>query len=414
MVHDRIADQDHLEHLAAVERAPAVVISRPVVGGAPIGCLVDQLTDQFVEGRPDRVGQLGPTVWVHHDVGDPAHEILTEADLGVHAAGAGQDLPGRQVAEVAGHRGRADVDGHAEGPVDETGPGGSDRPAPVRARSTDGNGERSVGGGPVEVGQDRGLEPDPIDGPVGRELVGDPFGLAGAVLLGPRGQLEVVEADDGVDDEAVEGHVLAHHLPMDLARRRHVDDHIAQYPGVAPEPTALGQGLPAEIGGLDLAGGAQVTLVGGDGPLVEPAGGRLDLAATADPSSAAHRVEVDPEAPGCGQGRDPVVDAAAQTRWCEHHPVPLPVVVSNGDGGIVGWPGPVGGWPRHPPLSLRSGPVGPADRPAVVVGRRRPRPRGLHRPGPGWLRSRPRSSDPGWPARRPPSPPGGPRCASGS
>src|SRR5690625_5521258 len=45
---------------------------------------------------------------VHHDVGDPAHQVFAEADLGVHDAAGRQHLSGREVAEVGGNRGRAE------------------------------------------------------------------------------------------------------------------------------------------------------------------------------------------------------------------------------------------------------------------------------------------------------------------
>ena len=84
--------------------------------------LFDQFSDQFVERTADRVGQLAIAAGVHHHVRHSAHQVFAELDLRVHPAGARQHLAGGDVAQVPGDRGRADVDGHAEGGIDETGP----------------------------------------------------------------------------------------------------------------------------------------------------------------------------------------------------------------------------------------------------------------------------------------------------
>ena len=56
-----------------------------------------------------------------------AHEILAEADLRVHPAGRRDNVPGREITQMAGDGGRADVDRHPVGDVDVAGPGGDDR-----------------------------------------------------------------------------------------------------------------------------------------------------------------------------------------------------------------------------------------------------------------------------------------------
>ena len=63
---------------------------------------------------------------MHHHVRDPAHQVLAEADLRVHHAGAGEDRAVGQVREVAGDRRRADVDGDAVGRVVEARPDADD------------------------------------------------------------------------------------------------------------------------------------------------------------------------------------------------------------------------------------------------------------------------------------------------
>ena len=110
VVHDRVADEHDLEK----------AVTRCVHRG-------EELADELVDGAADRHRQLRGTALVHHDVGDAAHEILAEADLRVHPAGRCDNVPGREITQVAGDGGRADVDRHPVGDVDVAGPGGDDR-----------------------------------------------------------------------------------------------------------------------------------------------------------------------------------------------------------------------------------------------------------------------------------------------
>ena len=105
MVHDRIPHQGELED---------VVTLHPGLG--------DQLTDQVVDRLADHCGELRRPVLVHHDVGDPAHQVLTEPDLGVHPPGRGENGAGGEVTEMTGDGRGADVEGHAEHQIAESGP----------------------------------------------------------------------------------------------------------------------------------------------------------------------------------------------------------------------------------------------------------------------------------------------------
>ena len=69
-------------------------------------------------------GHLLGALGMHHHVRDPAHQVLAEADLGVHQAVRGEDRAVRQVGQVAGDRGRADVDRDPVGAVVEARPDG--------------------------------------------------------------------------------------------------------------------------------------------------------------------------------------------------------------------------------------------------------------------------------------------------
>jgi hypothetical protein len=67
MVHDRIADQRHLDDVLA--------------GNSGLG---RRLADERVDSLAHDARQLGGAVRVHHRVGDAAHQVLAETDLRVH------------------------------------------------------------------------------------------------------------------------------------------------------------------------------------------------------------------------------------------------------------------------------------------------------------------------------------------
>ncbi len=109
---------------------------------------------------------------MQHHVRDAAHEVLAEADLRVHRTGRGEHLAGREVAEVAGDGGRADVEGDAVGAVVEAGPDGRDRRAVV-------DGDRDRAGASVESARCRSREDgrvgvEPVELPLARERLPQP------------------------------------------------------------------------------------------------------------------------------------------------------------------------------------------------------------------------------------------------
>ena len=136
---------------------------------------------------------------MHHRVRDAAHEVLAEADLRVHHAVAGEDRAVGEVGQVAGDRRRADVDGDAVGLLVE-----------ARARSpmtwravVDRDGDPVVAllerrlerADDLEVGLEAGQLP------LALERLEQPGQVAGRRGELRRRDLDVVEADDRVDDE---------------------------------------------------------------------------------------------------------------------------------------------------------------------------------------------------------------------
>ena len=70
--------------------------------------------------------QLLVAARIHHHVGDAAHQIFAEADLRVHRADRGDDLAAREIGEMGGDGGRADIDRDAEGALGEARHDGDD------------------------------------------------------------------------------------------------------------------------------------------------------------------------------------------------------------------------------------------------------------------------------------------------
>jgi hypothetical protein len=74
MVHDRVADEHGIEDVVLFDAA-----------------LPTDFLDQRVDGAAHRLGHGHASVRVHHHIGDPAHQVLAEADLRVRCARGGGD-----------------------------------------------------------------------------------------------------------------------------------------------------------------------------------------------------------------------------------------------------------------------------------------------------------------------------------
>ena len=107
VVHYRVADEHQFDDLV------------------PVGSsLLAERADQAVECGAHGHRELDLSTWVHHHVGDPAHQVLAEPDLWIHGARGGQHRTGGEVAEVSGDGRGADVDCDAQCPVTQAGPDG--------------------------------------------------------------------------------------------------------------------------------------------------------------------------------------------------------------------------------------------------------------------------------------------------
>ncbi len=319
VMHDRVADDRDLEDLAG--RDPA---------------LDGQTGDQLGQRAADRPGHLAGALGMHHRVGDPAHEVLAEPDLGVHHPVRGEDRTVRQIGQVAGDGGRSDVDGHAVGSVVEAGPDAADGPSIV-----DGHGHLVVARGQgrlegtdhLEVGLEAGQVP----------LLGEGVHQPGQVARGRGelrlGDLDVVQPDDRIDLEVAHVEALAHDLAVDLALGRDVDQDVALDGRCAAQATIGGKAVDQAILRLDLGRGREVLGQRGDAELGERADPGADLAAAADPPAAADRVDVDTErargvedggalgetTPPSRRGEDDLAfGAVGHRRWLSRRPASRP------------------------------------------------------------------------------------------
>ncbi len=251
---------------------------------------------------------------MHHDVGDAGHEILAEADLRVHHAGRREDGAGLQVAEVGGDGGRADVDGDPEGLVEEAGAGGDDALSVV-----DDGGELPVAGAELAL---QGLQRLEVDGELGQpplvaERFLEPFEIAAGVVHVGLGDLDIVEAEHGIELDVADLGALADDLLVDLALGRDVDQRVGLERGLAGEAAAGCQALArveAGFGGggwAEMAGGALQPVLG------VAAFGHGHLAAATDGAAAADAVDVDAELAGGGEQGCALGEAAALARGGE-------------------------------------------------------------------------------------------------
>ena len=278
VVHDRVADERDLEDVVARDAG-----------------VVRELGRELREAAADRARQLLLRAGMHHHVGDAAHQVLAEADLRVHLTGRGEHLARVQVAEVAGDRRRADVEGDAVGGVVEAGPDARDH-----RRVVDGDRDRPAARaqGLLQPRQDVVVAREPAQLPLALERLAQ-----AAEVARRRGEiglldLDVVEPDDGVDLDRMGVRLLAHDLPVHLALGRHVDHELALDARRAAEPAAGGEPLVGRVGALDRADRREMRGGGGDRVLRVLALADLDLAAPADAAAAADGVDVDAEPAG--------------------------------------------------------------------------------------------------------------------
>ncbi len=212
VVHDRVPDQHELKQFLPC---------RP--GG------LTQFPQKRVECSTNGRRQLGFASRVHHHVGDPAHEVLTEPDLGVHGAAGGLNLAGCQVAEVSGDGCGAHVDCNPEGTVAQAFP---DSDNSTSVPDGHGHGFRSGGKGLSKFLVGSTLDLDACQPPLHGKRVGKPVG---GPLLCVR-YLDQAEHEDGVEPDVAQVDLFPYDLAVDLACGRDIDDQVPPDLGGTAEP----------------------------------------------------------------------------------------------------------------------------------------------------------------------------------
>ncbi len=239
VMHDRIADDGHLEDVAA---------------GHP--GLLGELVDQFVERPAHGAGERPGPLRLHHHVRNPAHQVLAESNLRVHHPGRGEDLPGGEIAEMPGNRGRADIDGHPEAAFVEAWPGGHHRPlVPDRNSHLPVAGTERV----LEFAEGAWLDRDagqlPLLGEGGEETLGVP----GRLVQSRGGGLDVAKHEHRIENQSVQLDSFADHLPVELALRRDVDHEIPADFGHTTETPVVHQSLSLCVARLGLGSRRQMS-----------------------------------------------------------------------------------------------------------------------------------------------------------
>ena len=280
MVHDRIADEDAVENVVAVDVAF-------------LADLADQPVDRLAHG----LGHGFAPVRVHHHVGDAAHQILAEADLRVRRAGRGGDAAGQQRHQVHGDGRRADVAGDAVSLVLEAGPQADDEGARGIHVAVDRRGDAPIALAQhgLHLRDDMRSNQQVLPAPVLFQHGFQPVEIAERLVHVGLVDLDVAELHRGVALDDAVGCRLAHDLRVDHRVLRHVDDEIAEDQRRAGEAAAFGQAAHALVALFLRALWRDVFVGGHDLVLGEIALLHLDLAASAGGAAAAHALDIDAE-----------------------------------------------------------------------------------------------------------------------
>ena len=213
-----------------------------------------RLCDDLVEGAPDRGRQFRVSAGMHHDIRDPAHQILAEPDLRVHHPRRCHDLAARQIAEMGRDRGRADVDREAQRSLVKSRPEtdesavaanrGGDLPAPAPQARLQRSENRHAGAKVLDAAL--------------RQRSREPAEVARGIMHVRLGDLHEMQAHQRIHVDRVRLCPLPHHLPMHLRLRRDVDDEIAFDLRLTSETASVRQASQPAVSLLDRVGRADV------------------------------------------------------------------------------------------------------------------------------------------------------------
>ena len=223
-MHDRVADEHAVEDVVRLDSGFRAD-------------LADQDADRFAH----RLGHGFASVRVHHHVGDPAHQILAEADLRVGSAGGGKRAPGEQRGEVAGDGGGADIDGDAAGEIVQARPE-RDHLCPGRAEIHRGRHlPVPVAQNALQLGQQAKIDARRFDLPLLGERAQEPVGVAERFVHVGLFHLHVAELGRGIAFDGAGLGALPNDLAVDLHVLRPVDAELQGDDGGAEDLQRLFQ-----------------------------------------------------------------------------------------------------------------------------------------------------------------------------
>ena len=173
---------------------------------------------------------------MHHHVGDPAHQVLAVADLGIHHTRGGQYLAGIQVAEVRRDGGRTDIDGNPAWLVKQPWPDAGNQMLLVdRHRDTTIFAcERRLQRMKLRIGQR-----EPRHTPFTLEGLEQELHFPARIFKAGLGDLHVIQPCGGIQPDIAGFHLFTHDLSVNLTLRRDINHRIIEQGGVAAEAPAF-------------------------------------------------------------------------------------------------------------------------------------------------------------------------------
>ncbi len=194
---------------------------------------------------------------------------------------------------MRGDGGRADIDRETEHRLVQPGPHADDLLLPVyRDRHL----PRSRPQRPLQNLQHGQIAGEILEVPFPLERLEQAAKIAGRIVHVGLFDLHVMQADHRIQLDGARIGLLAHHLPMHLTARGHVDHDIGEHPRRARQTPSCGERRTLREPLLGLAELGQARRRGRHAELGELALGHQDLAAAAERTAAAHRVDVHAEA----------------------------------------------------------------------------------------------------------------------
>src|SRR5205807_6818040 len=184
----------------------------------------------------------------------------------------------------------------------------------------DGDSPLPLAQGQLQSLQHREVAPQGAEFPLAVQRLEQSLQITGRVMHVGLAHLDVMKMHDRIEGDGARVRGLAHHLAVDLAAGRHVDDEVALDVRRAGQPVTRWQRAATREA---LLGGAYRGEIGGlraDAVLREVTLHHQHLATPAQRAPAAHRVDVDSQAAGGLQERCAQGEAAALAGRREDHP----------------------------------------------------------------------------------------------